>query len=310
MKRNNKLVVVVLLFTTIMFSACQKDPYDDVVSNERSIEAVTLGDGLAQIGPAVVDRQAGTVAVKVLIQAGTNLSAVSPQIQTSYKSEIKPLSGEKVNFAANNNKYKYTITSESGESREWTVELIPFTETLLGTYTIQKQVVYGGTGPEYGGGEVIDFSAKPWLWSATTGPSLELDNRITFEFQGVTAEGKTYGKVTNSAGADGKYANYVFIGNPQTDVNNFYRKIPIGEGKWERDYTTNIVKFISSTGIVSVATFRGAGSLSLGNNNNKTITDSSFDFPLEGVDDYSKIYSDYDKVVRKPRRFWVDVKKL
>ncbi|RZK64901.1 MAG: hypothetical protein EOO85_29085, partial [Pedobacter sp.] len=77
MKKYNKLVVVILIITTILFNACQKDPYDNVVSNERSIEAVTLGDGLAQIGPAVVDRQAGTVAVKVLIQAGTNLSAVS-----------------------------------------------------------------------------------------------------------------------------------------------------------------------------------------------------------------------------------------
>lgn len=309
MKRNNKLVVVILFITTIIFSACKKDPYDGVVSNERSIEAVTLGGGLAQIGPAVVDRLAGTVTVKVLIQAGTNLSSVSTQIQTSYKSAIKPASGENVNFAANNNKYTYTITSESGKSRDWIVELIPFTETLLGTYTIQKQVIYGGTGPEYGGGAVIDFTAKPWLWSATTGPSLELDNRLTFEFEGVTADGKTFGKVTNNAGADGKYANYVFTATPQTDVNNFYRKIPIGEGKWERDYTANLVKFTSSTGVISLATFRGAGTLTLGNNTNKTITDNSFDFTLEGVDDYSVIYSDYDKVVKKPRRFWIDVKK-
>jgi hypothetical protein len=309
MKMNNKLGVVILFVTTIIFSACKKDPYDGVVSNERSIEAVTLGGGLAQIGPAVVDRLAGTVAVKVLMQSGTDLSSVSAQIQTSYKSDIKPASGEKVNFAANNNKYTYTITSESGKTREWVIELIPFTETLLGTYAIQKQVVYGGTGPEYGGGEVIDFSAKPWLWSATTGPSLELDNRLTFEFEGVAADGKTFGKVTNSAGADGKYANYVFTATPQTDVNSFYRKIPVGVSKWERDYTANVVKFTSSTGVITTATFRSPGTISLGNNTNKTITDNSFDFTLNGIDDWGNIYSDYDKVVKKPRRFWIDVKK-
>ncbi|RZK67664.1 MAG: hypothetical protein EOO85_25265 [Pedobacter sp.] len=69
------------------------------------------------------------------------------------------------------------------------------------------------------------------------------------------------------------------------------------------------MKFTSSTGKVSIATFRSAGSVSLGNNANKTITDNSFDFTLEGTDDWAAIYSDYDKVVRKPRRFWIDVKK-
>ena len=309
MKRNNKLVLLMLLITALIINACKKDPYDGVVSNERSIEAVTLGNGLAQIGPAVVDRETGTVAVKVLMQSGTNLAEVAPQIQTSYKSAISPASGEKVNFAANNNKYTYLITSESGKTREWVIELIPFTETLLGTYAIQKHVVYGGTGPEYGGGEVIDFSAKPWLWSATTGPAVELDNTLTFEFEGVTPEGKTFGKVTNNAGADGKYADYVFMANPQTDVNNLYRKIPVGESKWERDYTANVVKFTSSTGVNSIATFRGTGSLSLGNNANKAITDSSFDFVLQGMDDWGAIYSDYDKLVKNPRRYWIDVKK-
>ena len=309
MKRKIKPVVAILCVATLIITACQKDPYDGVVSNERTIEAVTLGGGLAQIGPAVVDRTSGTAAVKVLMQPGTNLSAVEIQIQTSYKSEIKPASGEKVNFAANNNKYTYIITSESGKSRNWVVELVPFTETLLGTYFIQKQVVYGGTGAEYGGGEVIDFTAKPWLWSATTGPVLELDNKLTFEFEGVSADGKTYGKVTNSAGSDGKYANYVFTADPQTDVNTLYRKIPVGESKWERDYIASVVKFTSSTGIISFATFRQPGNLVLGNGANKMITDNSFDFTLEGTDDWANIYSDYDKVVKKPKRFWIDVKK-
>jgi hypothetical protein len=159
--------------------------------------------------------------------------------------------------------------------------------------------------------EVIDFNVKTWLWSDLTGPKVELDNTLVFGFEGVTEDGKTFGKVTNNAGADGKYSNYIFTGTPQTDVNHLYRKIPVGEGKWERDYTANTVTFTSSTGTVSTATFRGAETISLGYGRNKVITDNSFDFAFSGgVDDWGPGFgSDYNKLVQKPSRFWIDVKK-
>lgn len=312
MRKNIVLRYISLLaITSLIFFGCKKDPYKGVVSNERSIEAVTLGNGLVQVGPAIVDRVSGTVSVKVLMQAGTDLSKVAPLVQPSYKATVSPASGETVNFAASNNVADYTVTSESGQTRKWTIELVPFTETILGTYTIQGLVLYGGTGPEYGGGAVMNLTDKPWVWPADDGPSFELDNKLTFEFTGVTPDGKTYGTVTNDAGADGKYANFIFIRNATTeiDVNHFYRKIPKGESKWERDYTANTIKFTFPDGSTTLGTFKGAETLDLGNGKSKTITDNSFDFTLNGADDWGNIYSDFDKFVQRPRRFWIDVKK-
>ncbi|HEU4551321.1 MAG TPA: hypothetical protein VFS25_00740 [Chitinophaga sp.] len=292
----------------LLCASCTKDPFDGVTSNERSIEAITLGGDLVQIGPASIDRLEAKATVKVLVQAGTDLSKVVANIQTSYKSSISPANGQPIDFAGNNNQAQFTITSEAGTTKEWTVEIIPFTETLLGTYSVEALVLYGGTGPEYGGGAVINLQDKPWVWTGANTPDKELDNTLTFEFSGVTADGKTTGKVTNNAGPDGAYASFVFS-NPVTDLNDVYRLIPTGESTWERDYVNNTVTFISKDGKRTTGAFRDAGSIDLGNGLSKTITNNSFDFTLSGTDDWVNIYSDLDKFVKHPRRFWIDVKK-
>ncbi|MBL0744425.1 hypothetical protein [Chryseolinea lacunae] len=293
----------------LLCSSCLKDPYNDVVSNERSIEAVTLGGGLTQVGPAIVDREAGKVSVQVLMEANTKLDNVSPILQASYHATTFPASGEPVNFEASNNQYTYTVTAQSGQTREWVIELVPFTETLPGTYKITGQVLYGGTGPEYGGGGVMKLTDKSWVWPATGGPAAEDDNILTFEFKGVTPEGHTFGAVSNTAGTDGLYADYQFIDKVPTDVNKFYRKIPKGEGTWERDYSKQTITFKFADGTTTTGSVSDAKTIDLGNGLSKTIADKAFDFILNGTDDWGNIYSDYDKIVKKPRRFWIDVKK-
>ena len=299
------LTIMLIVFV----SSCVKDPFDDVVSNERSIEAVSLGGGLIQVGPAIVNRAEGHVSVQVLVDENTDLSSVEPIIQASYRAKTEPASGETVNFAATDNKHTYTVFSESGKSREWIVELIPFTETLPGTYQITGQVVYGGTGPEWGGGAVLNLTDKPWIWPEEGGPSVEFDNTLVFEFTGVTPEGHTHGTVTNTAGADGEYADYQFVLNPATDVNHFYRKIPKGEGTWLRNYTTGTITFTSPNGTTTTGSFTGPQTFDLGNGHSKTVTKNAFDFTLNGTDDWGNIYSDYDKFVKRPRRFWIEVEK-
>ena len=297
-----------LLISVLVFSGCTKDPFDGVQSHERAIEAITLGGDLVQVGPAAIDRAAAKASVKVLVQPGTDLSKVVAQIQTSYKAAVTPGGDQPLDYAAGNNQYKYTVTSEAGDTREWTVEIIPFTETLLGTYSVEALSLYGGTGPEYGGGAVMKLTDKPWVWPDTDGPEKELDNTLTFEYTGITPDGKTTGTVDNNAGADGTYANFLFH-DPLTDVNGFYRTIPKGKSTWERDYSNNTVTFISPEGKRTTAIFKGPATIDLGNNLSKTITDNAFEFTLSGVDDWTNIYSDYDKFVKNPRRYWVEVKK-
>ncbi|HEY0272261.1 MAG TPA: hypothetical protein VGC22_03700 [Chitinophaga sp.] len=303
-----RIYIFLSLLSMGLLAGCAKDPFKGVQSNERAIEAITLGGDLIQVGPATIDRDNAKASVKVLVQDNTDLSKVIAQVQPSYKATVSPAGGQPLDFAANGNTYTYTVKSEKGDTREWTVEIIPFTETLLGAYTVQQLVVFGGTGPEYGGGAVVKMSDKPWDWSTTDGPDQELDNEITFAYTGVTPDGKTTGTVTNTAGPDGKYANFVFL-NPRTDVNNFYRTIPQGASTWERDYSNNTVSFISAAGKRTTAVFAGASTIDLGNGLSKTITDNAFDFTLNGVDDWTNIYSDYDKFVKRPRRYWIDVKR-
>jgi len=321
MKLMNSIKLLFCCALLLSAASCQKDPYDGVESNEKSIEAFTLGNGLVQIGPAEIDRTAGTVKVKVLMQSGTDLSKVSPTIQTSYKAEVSPLSGQVVDFAGNSNTASYTVRSESGQQRTWKVELVPFTETITGTYTIQALVVYGGTGPEWGGGGVINMNDKPWVWPAdNTGPKAEMDNTLVFELTGANAEGNTYGKFVNNAGADGKYANFLYVGTPQTDVNAKYRKLPKGEGTWTRNYAANTVTFKFADGSTTVATWRtGAYTYAddytaSGNKKDvykKTVAAglNSLEFTLTGVDDWGNIYGDLDKFVKNTRRYWIDLKK-
>lgn len=296
-----------VLMTALQFS-CTKDPYKDIESNERSIEKITIGGDFIQIGPAIVDRVNAKAKVRILMQANTDLSKVPTTVQSSYRSSVNPAAGV-INFKDNNNKYTYKVTSESGLTRDWEVEIEPFTETILGTYAIENLILYGGTGPEYGGGAVLALLDKPWNWDEQNGPSAEMDNELTFVYEGTTEDGKTYGKFTNSAGADGKYADFQYVADPKTDVNYHYRKLPKGEGTWERDYTANTVTFKFADGTTTVGSFEGAKKEDLGNGLSKTITNNSLAFTLNGTDDWGKIYTDYDKFVKRPRVLWIDIKR-
>ena len=289
-------------------AACERDPFEDVISHERAIEAVTLEGGLVQVGPAEIDRANSTASVRVLMEEGTDLTQVQMRIMTSYKAKSDLPEGTPLNFTANNNRQTVTVTAESGERRDWTVELIPFVEPVLGTYEVTSLVLYGGTGPEWGGGGVLDFTDKPWAWPDEGGPAAEYDNVLTFTFTGVTEDGKTYGTVVNDAGSDGEYANFLFV-NPETDVNHLYRTIPAGTGVWEHDYSNNTIIFRFEDGRSATAKLKGAGTIDLGNGLQKTITDESFEFTVNGADDWDNIYSDYDKFVKRPRIYWIDVER-
>jgi hypothetical protein len=121
--------------------------------------------------------------------------------------------------------------------------------------------------------------------------------------------GNTQGDVVNAAGADGAYADFTFSKNPVTDVNGKYRVIPKGTGKWLHNYANNTITFTFADGTTKVCTYDGAGTSDLGNGLKKTITDNAFTFAIAGADDYGSIYSDYDKIVKRPYKLWVDVKK-
>lgn len=305
---------IVLLLLIIFQVSCVTDPWDEVAegdwNNERSVLDLKFEN---QVGQAEIERddeKSGSITITINVDAVPDLSAIAlNSLQLSYGATSTLNVGEPLNFENDNQSASFIVTSPTGKSREYTVKVKSFQETILGTYKITNLVVYGGTGPEYGGGGVIPMMDKPWVWSATDGPGAELDNTLTFELEGITEEGNTYGKIVNNAGPDGLYANFIFVGDPQTDVNNFYRKIPKGEGTWLRNYATGQVIFTFADGKTSSGTLIGAGTEDLGNGKSKTTTGQALVFNLSGTDDWNKIYSDYDKFVKRPRKFWIDLQK-
>lgn len=309
-----KILYVLFAVVVLTQMGCQSDPLEDIEegkwNNERNVLEIKFENQVGNAQVVRVDDQTGTINLAINVDAVPDLShIVIKEIVLSYGAKSSVTEGEALNFENAQNSATLTVTSPTGKSRNYTVTASSFRESLVGTYDIDNLVVYGGTGPEYGGGAVLAMTDKPWIWSTTEGPDKELDNQLVFEMDGITEDGNTYGTVTNTAGADGKYADFIYVGTPQTDVKNFYRQIPTGEGKWLRNYATGTITFTFTNGTTKVGTFENAGTENLGNGSTKTIANNAFAFNLNGTDDWDKIYSDYDKFVKKPRRFWIDVTK-
>lgn len=310
--KNIKYILV--LAVALLQVSCQTNPFERLEeggwNNERSIIDIKFEN---QVGKPVITRiddNTGTINVTINVSEIPDLSNIKlNSIQTSYEAEKSIAVGDALNFENASNSATISVTSPTGKTREYTIIASEFTETLLGTYDINNLVIYGGTGPEYGGGAIMAHTDKPWIWPEVGGPAAELDNVLTFEMEGITEEGNTFGTVVNDAGEDGLYADFTFIGDPVTDVNHFYRKIPEGESTWARNYTTGLVTFTFPDGSTASGSIEGSGTVDLGDGQSKTIEDQAFAFTLNGTDDWDKIYSDYDKFVKKPRRYWIEVTK-
>lgn len=304
-----------ILFLAISIAGCVKDPLDEIEeggwNNERSIIDIAFEN---QVGKASITRDgddSGTITISINVDAVPDLSnIVLKSIQTSFNATSSVQVNDALNFENEDQSSQITVTSPTGISRNYTVYVNSFQETIIGTYAITDLVVYGGTGPEYGGASVISMTSKPWIWPDNGGPSSEQDNTITFQLDGITEEGNTYGTIINNAGEDGLYADFVYIKDPVTDVNHFYRKIPEGEGTWTRNYSTGKVTFTFSDGTISSGTLIGAGTQDLGNGKSKTTENNALMFNLDGSDDWDNIYSDYDKFVKRPRIFWIDIERI
>lgn len=309
MRKLSYIVILLMVFGQV---ACQKDPLSEIEdgswNNERSIESIKFENQVGQAEITRIDGTTGEVDIAINVDAVPDLSNIKLQeLVLSYDATASVKEGDALNFENASNSVTITVTSPTGKSRDYTVVASSFSEDIVGTYKVNSLTLYGGTGPEYGGGAVLKLTDKPWAWPETGGPAAELDNTLTFEMTGITEEGNTYGTVTNAAGEDGMYADFTYVLDPETDVNHFYRKIPEGEGEWLRNYKTGTITFTFADGHTTTGTFESSGTEDLGNNLSMTISNKAFAFDLNGTDDWDNIYSDYDKFVKRPRRFWIEV---
>ena len=93
----------------------------------------------------------------------------------------------------------------------------------------------------------------------------------------------------------------------------YYRKIPVGESRWIRNYSLGTITFIDSDGNESTAVLENPGTYTLfqggGYTNTVTLPNNAFSFQINGVDEWTYIYTDYDVFAKQARKFFVLVTK-
>lgn len=319
---NKILKYSLFILCVIILQSCVKDMQNDLNdggwNHERSLISLKFKNQVGQAEIERVDDITGEVLITLNVDAITDLSKVEVEnMQLSYQAKSSVNIGGTVDFSNVDRKATISVTSALGETRDYTIYASEFRETIVGQWSINNLVVYGGTGPEYGGGGVLPLQEKSSCWYDEYAPKVECDNILTFTMDQITNEGNTSGVCVNNAGADGKFANFIFQGsmnkdNPGVDLDlkRFYRQIPEGESRWTRNYSLGTISFTDKDGKVTTGTLENAGTYDLGNGKSVTIPNNAFSYTLNGVDDWNNIYSDFDKFAKKPRKYYIMVTKL
>lgn len=318
----NQLIKYGLFFIlSVLFQGCIEDMQDDINgggwNNERSLIHIKVKN---QVGTAEIQRiddAKGEIRLTLNTGVITDLSKVElEKIELSYQATASVPVGGTFDFSNPERTSSITVTSATGKTREYTIYANEFTESLVGKWTIDDLIVFGGTGPDYGGAAVLQLQNKSWCWHEAYAPAKECDNVLTFTLDQITDQGNTSGICIHEAGPDGVYADFIFNGEmnkeePGTDLDlkHFYRQIPEGESRWTRNYAAGEITFTDKNGKVTTCSLDNAGTYDLGWNQSVTIPSNAFSFVLNGQDDWTNIYSDYDKFAKKPRKYFVLVTK-
>lgn len=317
MKKNSLVIYIMVLFASW---SCKNDPWADIErgdwNNERTILEIKFE---GQAGSAIItsdDATTGEIELALATDLIDDLSKVKiDKLTLSYNAASTINSGETVDFTSGIPVIK--VTSPTGMSRSYNIIMSEFTEDLIGMYDIRDLYVYGGTGPEYGGGGCLRPSDKSWCWDSNgEGPDAETDNYLEFTMDEILDNGNTTGKCVHYAGNDEKYWNCIFAGSQNKegvediDLNKFYRQIPIGESTWIRDYSAGTITFIDSRGRKTTAQLMAKGTYPLyGDDIKITVPNQAFKFVLNGTDDWDNIFTDYDKFVKKVRSYFTLIEK-
>lgn len=319
-----KKYIIILVLGVFAACGCAKDPWSNVENadfRDRMILDIKLA---GQVGVSEIentDASTGTVTLQLASFLVEDMSNVEIEtLVTSYKATSSMVAGDILDFTADEAPV-ITVTAPTGEKRAYTILMQEFNEDILGSYKITTSYVWGGTGVSYGGGAVTEPSKKSWCWNEEGyGPAAEYDDYLEFTFEEVMADGNTTGKCIHYGGEDGKHWNCIFTGKDKAgndvtvDLHDYYRKIPVGESTWVRNYTDNTLTFIDKDGKETVGSLVDAGTYQLGQYNtivySVTVDDKAFRFDINGPEDWDNTYTDYDKLARRAVTFFVLADKL
>ena len=258
-----KTKLILSVFLLVFALGCTHDIDRDLASREVNLLEIKVK---GQMGTAVLKRtdDKATAVLFVMESETFDYSKVPVDgIVVSHGAKASVEKGNTLNFSNPERKAKITVTSEAGNYIDWWVYLKPYDAFFVGTWKIEQvrlccnQKIAGCgdgmwesplNGPEFGGFCIPEY-----------------DNRITITMDGEVKNNKLTGKITNSAGSDGKYGNFWGVYLPYSneeplDMNPRLRHLlPPGEALWELDLTTNKMT-ITKDNISSTMFFGGEGS--------------------------------------------------
>jgi len=318
MKRS---ILFIALGAFVLLASCIKDPWADVEAGgwnqDRKILNIKFAGqaGLAKVEDT--DETTGLINVALATNLVEDMSKVAVEtLELSYKATSSIQRGETIDFTGAADP-TITVTSATGKTRTYTVVMTEFTETILGKYKITSSMLWGGTGPEWGGGALMEPSTKSWCWYANEGfgPQAEYDDYLEFTLEEIMADGNTTGKCIHYGGVDGKHWNCLFKaaqnkeGDTDIDLHKFYRAIPVGESTWMRDYVNNTISFTDANGKVTTGKFLPADNYTVYEGKVLTVENNAFSFDYNAItkptEDWTNIYTDYDKFVKRPIIYFV-----
>ncbi|RYE18807.1 MAG: hypothetical protein EOP51_21185 [Sphingobacteriales bacterium] len=122
----------------LLFSCSKNETPDRYPSPGRVLKEFRLEEG--QVGDAVINSTGDVTTITVTVENSLDLKAVVPIIQISDGAKISPASGTRIDVSATKQQL-FTITSESGQTRQWLVIFKPYDVFAyeFGAFTLKSQ---------------------------------------------------------------------------------------------------------------------------------------------------------------------------
>jgi hypothetical protein len=306
-------------------------------SNERTLLSIGFDH---QIGDATITPDGddkGTVEFMLAVDLISDLSKVEiTTLTVSYGATATAQKGDKIDLTASNP--TITVTAESGKTRTYSLMMSPFSESFAGCYAITGSKILGGLGDatdanvwSWGVLLLASPEEKSWCWTKWTekgyGPAANYDNYLEVKCTKINDDGTTEGTCVNYGGADGKHWNCLLDGaqnkvkaGQDMDLHHFYRKIPIGESTWKKDYAAGTITFKDAEGKETVCLLT-EDDVEICKDANKVVTveDECLVFAVDGDTTWNEenkaylepmLYTDFLKFVIAPRYFFLQIKKV
>ena len=309
---------IIILLLSISFTSCEKNLMENVESgawnNEKSILNIKFSNQLG--APSIIrDSITGAGEISFFFLDTLNINDLNlkiEQLNLSYGATANVKVGDVLSFAKDS-LATISVTSQTGQSKIWTIRLKVFEDIIIGVWNIKFLWLHGGMSAAYGGTYVYDMSKIAEMKKTALPPTKEYDNILTFTLVGVKSNGDSYGTVNNDAGLDGAYADFIYTGTGTdtiADVNKFYRKIPKGISNWSKNVSKNTITFTPiGGGISSTCTYIEAGTTILDGYKSITIVDKALRFDLDQPGLLRTRYTTRNKVVDSPQKFFIEIKK-